>query len=98
MIRTEAEITPSVLAWARNTLGLGLVDAAKRLKVPKDKIEGWERGLGRPSIPQAEKLAALYRRPLAVFYMPAPPTEDGERVRSTFMDDFRAFIEEKAPK
>jgi Zn-dependent peptidase ImmA (M78 family)/DNA-binding transcriptional regulator YiaG len=75
VIRTEAEITPSVLAWARLSLGLRLEDAAKRLKVPKDKIEGWERGTGRPSIPQAEKLAALYKRPLAVFYMPARPKE-----------------------
>jgi transcriptional regulator with XRE-family HTH domain len=98
VIRTEAEITPSVLAWARRSIGLKTEDAARRLKVPKDKIEGWERGIGRPSIPQAEKLAALYKRPLAVFYMPAPPTEAGERVRSTFMEDFRAFIEEKAPK
>jgi Zn-dependent peptidase ImmA (M78 family)/transcriptional regulator with XRE-family HTH domain len=75
MIRTEAEITPSVLAWARNTLGLKLEDAAKRLKVPKDRVADWERGSGRPSIPQAEKLAGLYKRPLAVLYMPAPPKE-----------------------
>ena len=74
-MRTEADITPEVLAWARVSLGLTLEDAAKRLKVPTDRIDGWERGSGRPSIPQAEKLAALYKRPLAVFYMPARPEE-----------------------
>jgi transcriptional regulator with XRE-family HTH domain len=98
MTRTEADITPEVLAWARVSLGLKQEDAAKRLKVPKDRIDGWERGVGRPSIPQAEKLAALYKRPLAVFYMPVPPNDAREDVRSTFMEDFRAFIEEKAPK
>jgi Zn-dependent peptidase ImmA (M78 family)/transcriptional regulator with XRE-family HTH domain len=75
MIRSEAEITPEVLAWARVSLGLKQEDAAKRLKVPTDRIDGWERGVGRPSIPQAEKLAGLYKRPLAVMYMPAPPRE-----------------------
>jgi Zn-dependent peptidase ImmA (M78 family)/DNA-binding XRE family transcriptional regulator len=75
MIRTEAEITPEVLAWARKSIGLKPEDAAKRLKVPKDTIERWEKGSGRPSIPQAEKLAALYKRPLAVFYMPERPKE-----------------------
>jgi Zn-dependent peptidase ImmA (M78 family)/DNA-binding XRE family transcriptional regulator len=75
MTRTEAEITPEVLAWARTSIGLKPEDAAKRLRVPKDTIERWEKGSGRPSIPQAEKLAALYKRPLAVFYMPARPKE-----------------------
>lgn len=71
----EAEITPEVLAWARDSIGLKVEDAAMRLRVPKDRVAGWEKGDGRPSIPQAEKLAALYRRPLAVFYMPARPKE-----------------------
>jgi Zn-dependent peptidase ImmA (M78 family) len=75
VIRTEAEVTPAVLSWARASIGLKLEDVAKRLKVPKDRLDGWERGSGRPSIPQAEKLAALYKRPLAVFYMPENPKE-----------------------
>ena len=98
MMHTEAEVTPEVLAWARVSLGLKQEDAAKRLRVTKDRIAEWEKGSGRPSIPQAEKLAALYKRPLAVFHMPEPPDLTREDVQSTFMEDFRAFIEEKAPK
>jgi len=75
MMRTEAEITPEVLAWARVSLGLKQEDAAKRLKVSKERLAEWETGAVRPSIPQAERLAGLYKRPLAVFYMAAPPVE-----------------------
>ncbi len=98
MIRTEADITPEILVWARTSRGLLPEEVAKRLKVSKERLSEWETGTSRPSIPQAEKLAGLYKRPLAVFYMPAPPNQDREDVQSTFMEDFRAFIEEKAPK
>jgi len=75
VIRTEAAVTPAVLSWARASVGLKLEDVAKRLKVPGDRVAGWENGTGRPSIPQAEKLAALYKRPLAVSYLPDRPKE-----------------------
>jgi transcriptional regulator with XRE-family HTH domain len=98
MIRSEADITPEVLVWARTSRGLLPEEVAKRLKVSKERLAEWETGAGRPSIPQAEKLAGLYKRPLAVFYMPAPPNQAREDARSTFTEDFRAFIEEKAPR
>lgn len=45
------------------------------MRVPLARLVGWESGEVKPSIPQAERLASLYKRPLAVFYMPSPPKE-----------------------
>jgi Zn-dependent peptidase ImmA (M78 family)/DNA-binding transcriptional regulator YiaG len=75
VIRTEADVTPKVLVWARTSLGLKPKEAARRLNVTEARLSEWELGAARPSIPQAERLAGLYKRPLAVFYMPAPPSE-----------------------
>jgi Zn-dependent peptidase ImmA (M78 family) len=90
MARTE-HINPEILAWARETAGLSVVQAAEKLGL-KDTakasaaekllaMEAGERGLGRGML---EKAAATYRRPLITFYMAAPPSR-GERG-----EDFRA--------
>ena len=73
--RTKALITPAVLTWARETAGLVLQDAADRLKIDHEVLAAWELSddEAAPSIPQLRKLAALYRRPLALFYLPKPP-------------------------
>lgn len=71
--RVEARINPALLVWARTSAGLDEPVAAKRLKISPDRLVAWEQGLARPTIPQLRKLAELYRRPLAVFYLPEPP-------------------------
>lgn len=46
------------------------------MKRPVADIEGWETGASAPSYAQLEKLAyTLYKRPLAVFFLPSPPDE-----------------------
>lgn len=69
----EARINPALLTWARTTAGLDEQEASKRLKLPGGRLAAWETGYARPTIPQLRKLAELYRRPLAVFYLAEPP-------------------------
>lgn len=69
-------IQPSILRWARQSIGLSLLDVAHAMKKPASAIEAWEEGLDAPTYPQLEKLAyQIYKRPLAVFFLPSPPEE-----------------------
>src|SRR5262245_31292398 len=69
----EATPTPAVLAWARTNAGVSLETAAKRADVTPERLEQWERGEAKPTISKLRALAAMYRRPLALFYLPEPP-------------------------
>lgn len=73
MAKTPALINPDVLRWARDNAGLSVDDAAKKASVKPEKLAAWETGEGRPSIPQLRKLARVYRRPIALFYLSKPP-------------------------
>lgn len=75
MAQVEALVTPSVMCWARERAGLSILEAANKLKRPKEEIEAWELGDKKPTIAQARKASEIYRRPLAVFYLPKPPLE-----------------------
>lgn len=69
-------VQPEVMRWARQSIGLSVSDVALRMKRPIDDIESWETGNASPSYSQLEKLAyQIYKRPLAVFFLPAPPEE-----------------------
>ena len=71
--RVKALITPSLLRWGRETAGYDVDTASARVKIKTEALQSWEHGHSRPSIPQLRKLAALYKRPIAVFYLPEPP-------------------------
>ncbi len=75
MSRIEALVTPSVMRWARECVGLSVERAAEKIGRPIGDVVAWEIGTLRPSIPQARKASEIYRRPLAVFYLPEPPAE-----------------------
>lgn len=83
MSRVEALVTPELMKWARESAGLTLDEAAKKIGRPEHEIAQWESGELRPSIAQARKACEVYRRPLAVLYLPSPP-EDFDTLR-----DFR---------
>lgn len=69
-------IQPEMLRWARKTVGLSVDEVAQSLKRAPEEIEAWEGGKDAPSYPQLEKLAyQIYKRPLAVFFLPTPPEE-----------------------
>ncbi|MEJ7894687.1 MAG: XRE family transcriptional regulator [Solirubrobacteraceae bacterium] len=66
-------VEPALLVWARGSIGLTVAEAAKKVAVTPERVEQWESGEARPTIAQLRALAAAYKRPLAVFYLPEPP-------------------------
>jgi len=69
-------VQPNVLKWARESIGLSVLDVSIRLKKDEHVVLDWESGESAPTYPQLEDLAyRLYKRPLAVFFLPEPPHE-----------------------
>jgi len=69
-------VQPDILRWARQTVGLDVTEVAQLLKRSPEEIDAWEGGTASPTYPQLEKLAyQIYKRPLAVFFLPEPPVE-----------------------
>ena len=73
--RFKATINPALLTWARTTASYDLTEAAEKAKVEAETLRAWEAGDDQPSIAQLRKLAGLYKRPLAVLYLPQPPAD-----------------------
>jgi Zn-dependent peptidase ImmA (M78 family)/transcriptional regulator with XRE-family HTH domain len=74
--RVKAHVNPGLITWARETAGFIMIaEAAAQLKIEEAQLAAWEEPTSEeePSIPQLRKLAALFKRPLAVFYMAEPP-------------------------
>ena len=78
-----ALVEPSVLRWARESIGLTPLAAARKIDVPDGRIDEWESGAVQPTIAQLRRAADAYKRPLGVFFLPRPP-EDFDAMR-----DFR---------
>lgn len=75
-VATElAPVTPEVLKWARQSIGATLDDAAKRAGVTAERVCSWEAGDEEPTVAKLRELSKLYQRPLAVFFLPEPPTD-----------------------
>lgn len=73
MARLEANPTPSILVWAREAAGLTTATAADKVGISADRLTEWESGIERPTFAQLRKLATVYKRPLAIFYLAEPP-------------------------
>jgi len=74
MARTPpANLRPELLVWARESIGYSRVEASAKLRQPLEKLLAWESGEARPTIAQLRKMAGIYKRPLAVFYLSEPP-------------------------
>lgn len=69
----QALVERSVLRWARESIGLVPVAAARKIGVPDDRVAAWESGEATPTVAQLRKAAEAYKRPLAVFFLPEPP-------------------------
>ena len=72
-----AGVQPSVIRWARESMGLSVEDVAHKLKRPLEEVMAWESAGGSsPTYAQLESLAyKVFKRPLAIFFLPAPPDE-----------------------
>lgn len=85
MTTERIPIEPTVLVWARESIGLTQDAAAKKLNVSSRTIAKWESGDLYPTIVQLRKAASQYKRPLVVLLLPEPP-EDFDALR-----DFRSL-------
>ncbi len=75
MARIKAIINPILLGWARQSIGYDRNIAANKIGVKHETLQKWETGELQPSIPQLRKIANLYKRPLAIFFLPKPPRD-----------------------
>ncbi len=71
----EVEVKPEVLRWAIETSGWTVEELSKKLKVSEENIKAWLIGEKKPTLRQLENLAKYVKRPLSVFFLPAPPKE-----------------------
>lgn len=90
MARVKAKIKHELLIWAREEAGLDRDVAAKKIGIDVERLIEWEEGKDAPTINQLRKTAEVYKRPLAVFYLPEVPT------RFRVMQDFRRLPGEVA--
>lgn len=87
-------INPEILAWARESAGLTIEEAARAVGLSGEgasaRLAEMETGDREPSRPQLLKMAERYRRPLLTFYMPVPPA------RGARTHDFRTLPHREA--
>jgi Zn-dependent peptidase ImmA (M78 family) len=79
-VRAEpvAGVQPSVIRWARESMGMSVEDVAHKLKRSSEEVRAWESegSASSPTYAQLENLAyKVFKRPLAIFFLPAPPDE-----------------------
>ncbi|MEW2522329.1 XRE family transcriptional regulator [Actinacidiphila alni] len=84
-------VAAGILEWARRTAGYGVAEAARKLSVKEERVLAWENGELAPTVVQLRNIAKLYKRPLAVLLLPAPP-RDFDALR-----DFRRITEASNP-
>jgi Zn-dependent peptidase ImmA (M78 family) len=87
MASVTALVTPELMKWARETMGLRLDEAARKIGRSVEEIQGWEDGTRKPTMSQLRKVSEVYKRPLAVFFLPEPPRD------FTTLRDFRRLPE-----
>jgi transcriptional regulator with XRE-family HTH domain len=68
-----ALVNPPLLVWVREEAGYSPDEAAERVRVPVEKLRAWASGEKQPTLRQAERLAAIYHRPMPVFFLQQPP-------------------------
>ncbi|KNC11847.1 hypothetical protein AC790_13370 [Pantoea sp. RIT-PI-b] len=85
-----AKPNPEIIKWARESSGLSLDEAAKKLNLKSSKESGasilsdYESGEKEPTSKKVGEIAKLYHRPLLTFYLTKPPViqKKGEDYRT----------------
>ena len=89
MATTITGITPSILEWARVRSGQTIEQVAEALDRDPAVIRAWESGEAAPTYVQLETLAyKIYKRPIALFFFPAPPEEPAPEQAFRTLPDF----------
>lgn len=81
-------VNPKIIQWARERARYSLESVAVKFKKDVSLIEKWESGEDFPTYSQLEKLAEIYKRPLALFFFPEPPLEAEEKQEFRTLPDF----------
>jgi Zn-dependent peptidase ImmA (M78 family) len=68
------DANPAVLRWARETAGYSVEIAGDRVADPKT-LAAWEAGKDQPTWKAVQRLAKLYKRPVAALLLAEPPAE-----------------------
>ena len=87
-------LNADIIAWAREKAGYKPADPRILKYFPK--LDDWERGNGRPTYPQLERLADKLKVPISVFYFPERP--DFPNIDETFRTLGTTNLEEIPPK
>jgi len=85
----EVSVDPSILKWARKSIGMDIKEVSDKLEVEEDLVKSWELGDKHPTLYQLKKLSDYYKRPLAVFFLPEPPEDP------SYPTDFRTLPDKK---
>jgi len=80
----EALVNPALLVWARESINMDLDEAAEKIGVKAERLREWESGRRHPTVNQARAMSQVYRRPLAAFFLPQPPSSLGFAVPHDF--------------
>ena len=73
MASIRALVKPEPLIWARTSANLEPIAAARKIKVPDERVAQWESGEVAPTIAEVRRAASVYNRALAVFFLSEPP-------------------------
>lgn len=72
----KVTINPAVLEWAISDAGLSHQAVADGVGVPRDTLRAWIEEGAEPSLGEVRKLAAVLKRSMSFFFLPAPPVAD----------------------
>lgn len=68
-------VNPEILVWARESAGLTIESAARKLALSPALLAALESGEREPNRKQILRMSERYRRPLLTFYLPKPPAQ-----------------------
>src|SRR5260221_10370618 len=82
-------LNPAILKWARERSGYSIAQAAELANKEPEVLARWESGDAAPTYVQLEALAyKIYKRPIALFFFPAPPSEPEPAQEFRTLPDF----------
>ncbi|MBL8164048.1 MAG: ImmA/IrrE family metallo-endopeptidase, partial [Anaerolineae bacterium] len=96
--RVFAPIEADLLVWARQSIGYDMTHAAKKIGISEDKLRSWESGDAQPTVTQLRKISNVYKRPLAVFFLPKRPSKFDKPFSALDLRDFRRLPDTEKQK
>ena len=69
------DVEPQIIRWLLDSSGWTGPEIGRKLKIDAGTMDDWLNGRVKPSLAEVEALSGLLKRPLAAFFLPAPPKE-----------------------